>query len=655
MQYRQDIDGLRAIAVSVIVLFHFGLHELGGGFVGVDVFFVISGYLITAITLRDISTGRFGFGRFYMRRLRRLGPALGVTLLATLAMGVWLLSAQHLLSLADQTAATLFSVSNIHFWNTTGYFDLDARYKPLLHTWSLAVEEQFYLVWPVVLLGLFKLAPRQRLQAVIALGVIGLVISEVMLNIDAAAAFFLPVARLHEFAIGGALAVWGRTLDRGGVANAVSAAGVVLILGASVLFTETMRFPGLAALVPALGAGLLIVAGPQAFFNRRILSLAPVVYIGRISYSLYLVHWPIIVYYAYRFGMPDDLLEVAGLTAFGIALAALMYHFVETPFRRTAPGGGFDVPNAGLRTRTAWTAGVLILGCGAIMLTKGLPGRLSPEVTAMIGRFEDARTDRFHAIRRDTCHVTAKSDKTAAQLITSCLPPSVDGAVIVMGDSHAADVWAALHRLYPDQTLIQITGAGCSLSQPVGTRAYCDDMYDWARDWIGTHADQLRGIVYTERAAGLITGDPAATRSDLPPNARAIDGLFSGLDRVAAGAVPVVLFGPRAEFHPEPELVLLQTRSLDRAVERYGSWDISAYRRLDATLAARAEAAGLGYVSSLNAVCAEQCRLFFEDGRPLLTDYGHWSTDGGVAIMAAVLQDSPLPFLPDRAAQDHGG
>lgn len=647
MGYRADIDGLRAIAVMLIVLFHFGLTRLAGGFVGVDVFFVISGFLITTITLRDMQAGRFGFKRFYMRRLRRLGPALGVTLLATLAVGIWLLSPSHLRAMGDAAIATVFSVSNIFFYNHAGYFDLDALAKPLLHTWSLAVEEQFYLIWPLVLLGLARLAQPGRYAVVAGIGVAGVIVAEWLLSIDPAAAFYLPVARMHEFAVGAAAALWGRTLRNGPAAHLASALGGVMILVSGLAYTETMRFPGLSALLPCLGAGFLIVAGPGAAFNR-LLAWRPVVYVGQISYSLYLVHWPLVVFYAYRYGLPDSWTEVLGLTAAALVLGSAMYHLVETPFRAAAPGHGFAVPDRGLLTRAGVTVAVILAACTVIGTTRGLPGRLPPEIATMIDAIDTAKAARKGGIRTGSCYLTEDTGQPADEVLSACLPKVTDGAVVVLGDSHAADIWAALQGLYPDLPLVQLTGAGCQLSQLPNRPRHCRQMYDWAGEWLADNADRLAGVIYSERGAGMLDADPEQHRHVQPDPVR-VDRVVAGLSRIDASGVPVMFWGPRPELHPEPIVRLQQLRSVEALRQDAGQWDIAAFRDLDGLIAERAAAAGLAYLSSLSAICAPTCPLFLADGGPVLTDYGHWSPRGGQMLAERVLGgQSPLSLFDPR-------
>lgn len=290
MNYRHDIDGLRAVAVSLIVLFHLGVNELAGGYIGVDVFFVISGFLITKLVLKDVKAGTFSYRSFYLRRLRRLGPSLRAVLGLTLAAGYFILSMFHFEELARSTMAAVLSGSNILFWLQADYFDTSSIFKPLLHTWSLSVEEQFYLVWPTTLILLVRISSQKiRALALIVISIASLLAAEIVLDRDPAGAFFLPIFRVYEFAFGAAIAMFGLSVRASPKAHIASFTGLVFIAYAGLSYSEDLRFPGINALLPCVGTALLIFSGPKAFVNR-VLTVSPLRYVGRISYSLYLVH-----------------------------------------------------------------------------------------------------------------------------------------------------------------------------------------------------------------------------------------------------------------------------------------------------------------------------------------------------------------------------
>jgi len=332
-KYRPDIDGLRALAVLSVVLYHAFPLALRGGYVGVDIFFVISGYLISSILFAEFAKGKFSLAGFYGRRIRRIFPALALCLTAVLAYGFVGLMPSELAQLGKQVFFGAGFLSNIALWSESGYFDSAATSKPLLHLWSLGVEEQFYIVWPMLL----WLAT--RLKAKMGRLLVGLFLASFVINIALSVSnisddFYLPMARFWELLAGAGLARKGDVALSLKARSWLSAAGLAALLASVLLFYPTMRFPGWPALLPVAGAVAVILAGPETPVNRLIFSNRAMVAIGLISYPLYIWHWPLISYaYVVRLGKGPTPLMAAALVAGSILLAWLTYRLVERPIR----------------------------------------------------------------------------------------------------------------------------------------------------------------------------------------------------------------------------------------------------------------------------------------------------------------------------------
>lgn len=428
LAYRPDIDGLRAVAVVPVILFHAGAQWLPGGFVGVDIFFVISGYLISAIILREVGQGSFTFAGFYERRIRRIIPALLVMLLVTVAIF-------QIVALPDQAAgaaksgiAALLSLSNFYFWRETGYFAPAAEFLPLLHTWSLAVEEQFYLLFPPVLLIITRL--RWDVRKTLLIGTLLAFAVSLWLSANKpSVAYFLLPARAWELGLGAVLAAGVVPPLRGAVLRELApVAGLAAIVVSLFTVRSNMAFPGWVALAPCLGSALIIHDGGRSWLANNVLAARPAVFVGLLSYSLYLWHWPILaairVYTASVHLAP--MLAVAAIPLI-FFVSWLSWRYVERPFRS--------------RTAMPWPRMARILGGGSAValalsglsiVMLGFPGRLT----------EPARLALAAASDVDPLRVPCQDGTRTAQ----CRFGSLEGqiAYAVIGDSHAAAIRPAV-------------------------------------------------------------------------------------------------------------------------------------------------------------------------------------------------------------------
>ncbi|MGZ8289115.1 MAG: acyltransferase family protein [Telluria sp.] len=437
--YRSDIDGLRAVAVLAVVVFHAFPALLPGGFIGVDVFFVISGFLITTILAREHAAGSFSFAGFYARRIRRIFPALLAVMASCLAFGWFALFPDELKQLGLHMAGGAGFLSNLVLWNEVGYFDRAADTKPLLHLWSLAIEEQFYIVWPVLLLLAHKRLNFMALAACLAL--LSFAANVGFIGAFPSATFYSPASRAWELLLGAVLAC--AMLAPGSLPvltgeksrNLRSFAGAALLALGLALITRGHAFPGWYALLPVLGAMLLVSAGPQAWFNRMVLSNRVLVWFGLISYPLYLWHWPLLSFaHIVESGTPSPQLRAAAV-ALAIVLAWLTWRFIERPLRFGA--GRYKVAIlAGLMTTIA-AAG------GAIWTGGGVPGR-----AAIV---DNARHQKSLVLVEDRQNAEAcKKRYGFDSMYEYCLlaQPGQEPTVALIGDSHGYHVVAGLTKYY---------------------------------------------------------------------------------------------------------------------------------------------------------------------------------------------------------------
>ncbi|MFQ3458226.1 acyltransferase family protein [Bradyrhizobium sp. UFLA01-814] len=379
--YRADIDGLRAVSVLLVFLFHYEVPAVSGGFIGVDVFFVISGYLITGILITSMRTQQFSLAWFYERRIRRILPALLTTVFVTLVAGWVLLMPGDYRDAASSALASIGAVSNVFFLNNTGYVDHAAALLPLLHTWSLGVEEQFYVVWPLALAwayGLMRGRPMRVFWFIATVIVVSFVFNVWQTAATPKAAFFLPFSRAWELAAGAIVVLLPRPKLPPTLREVLPLLGLAMILAAGVSLAHDTPFPGWRAAPPVLGAALLLFEDDTKSVIARVLGTRLFVAIGKISYSLYLFHWPVLALYRHYAGTvdlgPTDL-AVAGAIAFLVSV--LCYLFVEQPCRRARLSRRSTFKAAGAATA------VVVLGTVLVAQYDGMPGRIPPEMAAV--------------------------------------------------------------------------------------------------------------------------------------------------------------------------------------------------------------------------------------------------------------------------------
>ncbi|MEK4033754.1 acyltransferase family protein [Methylocystis sp. IM3] len=490
MRYRAEIDGLRAIAVVPVVFFHAGFDLFRGGFVGVDVFFVISGYLITTIICSEMAEGTFSFARFYERRARRILPALVLVMAACILFGWFWMLPREFDELSKSVAAASLFVSNFFFWSQSGYFDTASELKPLLHTWSLAIEEQFYILFPLALLATWKYGRAAVISAIGVCFVLSLALCQHESRIDPFFDFYLAPTRVWELAAG-ALASFVSMKRRPALDSVLSILGLGLILAAVFLFGKTTPFPSLYALVPVIGAGLVLVFAVKGTPGARILSHPLPVGIGLVSYSLYLWHQPVLAFARLRLQAVPTATESLLLLALTAALAVLTWRYVETPFRDIRRFSRRAIfANAGL-------AALSLLAFAAVTAaTGGLPGRYSPEMAALASELD------YRVPRASECFGDVL---TFVPPEKSCLYNEGRGRrVVIWGDSHSAALANDLAEQLNDArvALQQFSFSGCPPILGVHfaeiERQLCPEYNRLVFDYLKRH-EELKDIILVAR------------------------------------------------------------------------------------------------------------------------------------------------------------
>jgi peptidoglycan/LPS O-acetylase OafA/YrhL len=635
--YRPDVDGLRAIAVISVVAYHAFPRAARGGFTGVDVFFVISGFLISGLILEDLHRARFSFSRFYARRFRRIFPALVVVLAACLVYGAVALAPDEFRELGKQAAAGAGFSSNLLQWSQAGYFDQKASAKPLLHLWSLGVEEQFYFAWPIVLVMLHGRA-RRFVYVCGSLLLLSFAMNLWLTRSSPSAAFYLPLPRFWELLCGALLAQAARSGRVGSGSDARAGdgarsagdwravAGLAMILGGFFWIDAERAFPGWWALLPALGTTLLISA-PQAWLNRKLLSWGPLVFVGLISYPLYLWHWVLLTFARIaNFGEePARAVRFAAI-ALSALLAWLTYRWVEKPIRFS---GHRDAIPRGLIAGMA----VCALAGAVIYMTDGFAFRYPAQIRSLAAFHYDQERNFYEtSYRGGKCLLSAR--ETFADWSPRCVDAVAGAAPLVAlwGDSHAASLYPGLKAEQQQRgfRIAQFTASACPpvLGLTSERRRYCEAFNNAVLAQLQTLKPD---VVILEAHWALYAGNNGWPELNAAALRRTIETLQqSGLRHIIImGSLPTwKIYQPRVAFEVWRHSGALQDRTaeyLDAAPFAADEFVRDATRGTQAT-----------FISPLESLCREGACLISTDpnsATPLAWDNDHLSLAGSVFLV----------------------
>ncbi|MDY0056754.1 MAG: acyltransferase family protein, partial [Methyloversatilis sp.] len=575
MDYRREIDGLRALAVQPVILFHAGFETCSGGFVGVDVFFVISGYLITTVILAELEQGKFSIVSFYERRARRILPALFLVILICIPCAWFWLLPSDLKDFSLSLAAVSVFASNILFWLKSGYFDTAAELKPLLHTWSLAVEEQYYVLFPLFLMLTWRLGKRSGIALLAVVFVISFAGAQWASLTKPAAAFFLLPARAWELIIGAFAAFYLSKANRkefGKTAGEVGGwLGVALIVYAVFAYSKATPYPGFYALVPTIGTALVILFATPLTTVGRFVGNKAFVGIGLISYSAYLWHQPLFAFARHWSLLEPSPFLFAALSVAALVLAYLSWRYVETPFRKTS-----TVKRTQIFSYAA-------LGT-AVFFSLGLAGHLAlnKSVEFWVAKFpEDSRNLYRTLLIQDTekNNYAAASDVIASEkncrfnvsvlesgtesTIKRCYATHGAG-VLIIGDSHAIDLFGSVTSRFANDFLVGVTGGGC---RPHTPKNECQ--YDKIENFVQENPHAFSHIIYEQAGFYLLLdrnfGKGSREMFSKLGYQTSVDGISFDEEHIEAtfrylrnlsNHVPVTWFLPRVEPHISRKLLL---------------------------------------------------------------------------------------------------
>jgi peptidoglycan/LPS O-acetylase OafA/YrhL len=615
------------VSILAVLIYHLDSSWLGGGFVGVDIFFVISGFLITQLILKEMEmTGQFRFGEFYLRRTRRLFPALYVTTAVSVLVAIYLFSPPDLERLGGAALHSITSLSNVYFWTESGYFDTNSEMKPLLHTWSLAVEEQFYLFWPVTLFVLHKWFRKWAPGLIVTLAIISLLFSEALISgyflqsevpsaansklpgDGQAAAFFLTPFRIFEFAIGACLV---RILDKPPqsrlVAECAFGIGLGLIAYSVFSFNKSTKFPGYNALLPCLGAAGVIYGGSLARL-RVLISNRLMVFLGVVSYSLYLVHWPIIVFWKYYTLGEVSNIQKLGLFCASLAAGVLLNRLVEKPLRY--PRSKDHSSNLAFGLGCALFALLLVIPAANIWATGGWKWRVSEEFQQTMNEMRSKRKEYWKDWARDNTKPTAFSaDKLS---------------IVVIGNSYAIDVANMLKTVKGNQVFFGgTTSHTCrAFTLPQSGKSDKNKLCS-------------RNVNRFKRNYGnadlIVLADNSSTWAPSAEESAALDKNIELL-RAAGNTGRIVIYGERPTYSAHVYQLLARlgsVRSSGRRLSESLETDAGTMRSRNSSARAFYQKRGIEYYSPVDFMCRESwCEVVTPKNKLIYFDAGHFTYAG---------------------------
>jgi peptidoglycan/LPS O-acetylase OafA/YrhL len=579
---------------------------LTGGYVGVDVFFVISGFLIARVIYQDISSGTYSVAKFYERRIRRIFPALFLVFFATLAGAFALRFPPEIGDVGRSTLSSIFFVSNVLFCKSASYFNGELEANPLLHTWSLSVEEQFYIVFPILVFALLSQTAAVKRYAFGSICLLSFCASAIQVHSNPNAAFYLVQYRAWELLIGCSLAASILPMPTTRIANEViSWLGLGAIIGAAMTYTNTTPFPGLAAALPCIGAAAIIYTGNSCNSSvYRLLSTPTLRFVGLISYSLYLWHWPLLVFYLdlYQY----HYVGMIQLFAFAVLLSVVSWWFVERPFRLTPCRLG---PRATLGAAFAVMIGTSGVAVSLASVSEAIRP-MSSEAEKLLA-FENREDP---TMRRGTCFLASGSfSKFSADQCLRMAPGKRN--VLIFGDSHAAHLWIGYQTSFPKINFMQATAAGCKpMIDTIGDKG-CEDLvhYIYSSFLPANHVDTV--VLSARWKAGDVKEAIASAKV---------------LSKYAAR---VVISGPIEEFEQPLPRLLARAASSQVSLNKFADRFVLPEQKTTDRLFASAELPDrVSYVSVYGALCKPNCLVTVSSEIPLQFDYGHLTRAGSVFL-----------------------
>ena len=632
--YRPDIDGLRAIAVLMVVVFHAFPKFLPGGFVGVDIFFVISGYLITLIIISELKQGKFSIAGFYGRRILRIYPALSLVLLTVLSIGWLVLFPNEFKNLGKHVAGGAFFVSNLVLLRESGYFDMEASLKPLLHFWSLGIEEQYYIVFPALLLGLSKLRVRIAPWVIIFFA-LSLAASVWTTYQNASQAYYLPFTRVWELLSGSMLAFYktrgykenSPAMERLAAAfrktkdiKLTAVFGLILIVISAIVIKKDSPFPGFLAMMPVAGSVLLIASNPNGWINRNFLASKLMVYVGLISFPLYLWHWPLLSFTRIINQQNDTTPSILAAIFLATVLSIFTYHMVELRLRRSK-----------------FRQSILISVLFSIVSVIGISGYFIYKKDGNIPKFSnqqnlintgDVGHNEFNKLRSSIGNLCSQY----AQHIDDCVPKknASRDILVIFGDSHADHISLGLAKAFPNLQVVFFDALGLPIQQQPPVQVLLERIRNDPR---------IKVVIFSAYWSSRIPM--------LPPDVDFPEALKYSITELSKSGKQVAIATdvPNFQFNPEQcqyTTISVRKNACSEKIDR----DLLKELKYQNLLAKVAKETNSSLINPFNAFCTKSKCSMSRDGKLLFRDKNHLNTVGTQYLGTWLKEHYPVVFEP---------
>lgn len=615
-EFRWDVQGLRALAVLAVLVFHVNPRLLPGGYLGVDIFFVISGYLIIGFIHRDLLQNKFKLLDFFSRRVKRLFPAL-FFMIFVVAIGVY----QYMLPVettrfAESMMSSLLYISNFYFYSQSDYFNTELHFSPLLHTWSLSVEEQFYIFFPILLLFLHSLKVKRFLTILFVFTLLGLFLSEILLRYDPSMSFYFSPSRFWQFSAGGLLSLspqYQKGIKKSIFFDGIGFLALIVLLLCFYLYDGYVLFPGFNAIVPTIATLLIIWSGGSKGLVYKLLSIQPAKFFGNISYSLYLWHWPVIVFYklvvSYSISKVDQFIIVVVSIVFGF----VSYRLIEIPFKNYKLAEGIHRP-------IIFTVSLSALACiVAILMQSGLGYRFNDQ-QLRYSSYLDYEPG-IHT-RAGVCFLTSANSSYLEFNEDACVNYNENNKnILLIGDSHASHWYSALNELKKEnESISQVNSSGCKPTLEYKGRQACVDLMRWA----------IENLIPETRFNEIVIS-ARWTEKDLDYLVNTIDTLKNYTDKI-------VVLGPVVEYEVSLPRLLASANSIESISK------LRIYNKIkgrDDLFRSKLKDSLITYVSILDVICpsSETCKVLTKNDIPFQFDYGHLTHEGALELLSEVKAD----------------